>query len=416
MCRLCLLTLALIICGMGSEPKSLLAQNWPRFRGENGSGLSDLPGIPSAWTDDEYAWKIELPQVGHSSPIVWGKTLFITSATEGGGERFVHCLDADSGQERWQRSIQLNRSEKHQKNSWASSTPATDGRHVYVLFADDARQLVIAWDFSGNEVWRRDAGTYESEHGLGASPIVHDGLLLIPNDQVGPSSLIALNTTTGDVVWQSERLPGTTSYSTPIIVSNGQAGYQIIYLSQSNGITSLDPATGKLNWKTVPLPSRTVASPIESNGLIFATSGGGGTGKYLVALQSAPAVSDESRIVYERKTTLPYVPSMIAHNGMLFLWGDKGILVCLELLTGKEIWSHRIEGGFSGSPICIEDRIYCVTESGDVVVIRAGNQFEELGRTPLHDDCHSTPAVANGHLYLRTFRHLMAIKARDGSP
>ena len=160
MCRLCLLTLALIICGMGSEPKSLLAQNWPRFRGENGSGLSDLPGIPSAWTDDEYAWKIELPQVGHSSPIVWGKTLFITSATEGGGERFVHCLDADSGQERWQRSIQLNRSEKHQKNSWASSTPATDGRHVYVLFADDARQLVIAWDFSGNEVWRRDAGTY----------------------------------------------------------------------------------------------------------------------------------------------------------------------------------------------------------------------------------------------------------------
>ena len=129
-------------------------------------------------------------------------------------------------------------------------------------------------------------------------------------------------------------------------------------------------------------------------------------------MQSDPAVSDESRIVFERKTTLPYVPSPIVQNGMLFLWGDKGILVCLELPTGKEIWSQRIDGGFSGSPICIRDRIYCVTESGEVVVIRAGDHFEELGRTALGDDCHATPAVANGHLYLRTFRHLMAIKAR----
>ena len=392
------------------------AQNWSRFRGENGSGISDLPGIPSTWTDDDYAWKIELPYIGHSSPIVWGKTLFVTSATEGGGERFVHCLNADTGQELWQKSIKLNESRKHQKNSWASSTPATDGKRVYVLFADDAQLLAVAWDFNGREAWRRELGAYESEHGLGASPILYDDLLIIPNDQVGPSSLIALNAGTGQIAWQSQRLPGTTSYSTPLIVSNNQQGHQLIYLSESNGITSLDPLTGKLNWKTQKLTSRTVASPVESDGLIFATSGGGGTGKYLVALQSDPAVSDESRIVFERKTTLPYVPSMIAHEGMLFLWGDKGILVCLNLRTGEELWSHRIEGGFSGSPICIEDRIYCVKESGEVVVIRAGDQFEEIGHTALHDECHSTPAVANGHLYLRTFRHLMAVKAQPGSP
>ena len=392
------------------------AQNWPRFRGENGLGICDLPGIPSSWTDDDYAWKIELPYIGHSSPIVWGKTLFVTSATEGGGERFVHCLNADTGKELWQKSIKLNESRKHQKNSWASSTPVTDGDRVYVLFADDAQLLAVAWDFSGQEAWHRELGAYESEHGLGASPILYDGLLIIPNDQVGPSSLIALNAATGEVVWQSERLPGTTSYSTPLIVSSGQQGHQIIYLSESNGITSLDPLTGKLNWKTPKLPSRTVASPVESDGLIFATSGGGGTGKYLVALQSDPAVSDESRIVFERKTTLPYVPSMIVYDGMLFLWGDKGILVCLERQSGRELWSHRIEGGFSGSPICIQDRIFCVTESGEVVVIRAGDQFEELGRSALHDECHSTPAVANEHLYLRTFRHLMAVKAGPGSP
>ena len=391
----------------------LHAQNWPRFRGENGAGTSDLKGIPSTWTDRDYAWKIELPNVGHSSPVIWEKTLFVTSATEGGGERFVHCIDADTGKERWQVSQKLNESKKHEKNSWASSTPVTDGTRVYVLFADDARQFAVAWDFNGKEVWRRELGSYESEHGLGASPILQNGLLIVPNDQVGPSSLMALNAETGVPLWQTERLPGKTSYSTPMIVSNGNRGQQIICLSESNGIAGIDLLTGKQNWKTPKLPLRTVASPVESDGLIFAICGEGGSGKYFAAVQTDSAVSDESRIVFERKLTLPYVPCPVVYNGMLFLWGDKGILVCLELPTGKEIWSQRIDGGFSGSPICIEDRLFCIAENGEVVVIKAADHFEELGRTALGDDCHSTPAVANGHLYLRTFKHLIAIKAKS---
>jgi len=109
---------------------------------------------------------------------------------------------------------------------------------------------------------------------------------------------------------------------------------------------------------------------------------------------------------------LPYVPCPVAFDGLLFLWGDSGIMTCLELPTGNDVWSKRIDGAFSGSPVCIEDRLYCVTESGDVVVLHAGREFRELGRTSLGDDCHSTPAVANGHLYIRTFRHVLAIKAR----
>ena len=391
------------------------AQNWPRFRGENGAGTSDLKGIPSTWTESDYAWKIEFPNAGHSCPIIWDKTLFVTSATEGGAERFVHCIDADTGKEHWQKSLKLNESKKHQKNSWASSTPVTDGTRVYVLFADDARQFAIAWDFKGNEVWRQELGSYDSEHGLGASPILQNGLLIVPNDQVGPSSLMALDAETGKPLWQVERLPGKTSYSTPMIVSNGDRGQQIICVSESNGITGIDLQTGKLNWQTPKLPMRTVASPVASDGMIFAICGEGGSGKYFAAVQTDPAVSDESRIVFERKLTLPYVPCPVVYNGMLFLWGDKGILVCLELPTGKELWSQRIDGGFSGSPICIGDRLFCIAENGEVVIIKAADHFEELGRTPLGDDCHSTPAVANGHLYLRTFRHLMAIKARPGA-
>jgi outer membrane protein assembly factor BamB len=386
--------------------------NWPRFRGENGSGLSSQPGIPVAWSETDYAWKADLPNVGHSAPVVWGQSLFVTTATEGGGERFVHCLDADSGIQKWQASVKMGESKKHLKNSWASSTPATDGVRVYVMFADASSLMIAAWNFEGQQVWTKDLGSYESEHNLGVSPIVQDGLLIVPNDQVGPSSLLALKPETGEVVWTAERSAGKTSYSTPVIAPGKDADLQIICISESNGITSTDLRTGKLNWQTDKLPMRTVASPIVSDGLVFATCGEGGNGKYFAAVKTDIAAAPTSRIVYERKTMLPYVPCLIAKDGLLFLWGDKGIMMCLDLLSGAEVWSERIDGQFSGSPICIENRLYCVTEDGIVVVLNAGREFKELGRTPLGDDCHSTPAVANGHLYLRTFRHIFALKAQ----
>lgn len=403
-------TLILALVSLFQDKAS--AENWPRFRGENGNGLSKQPGIPVAWEATDYAWTIDLPGVGHSAPVIWEKTLFVTSATEGGGTRYLHCLDADSGQQRWQTSVTLGESKKHLKNSWASSTPATDGQRVYVMFADNSKLTISAWDFEGKQVWTKDLGSYESEHNLGVSPLVQDGLLIVSNDQVGPSSLLALNPETGETVWTAERNPGKTSYSTPVIAPGKEGSLQILCISESNGITSTDLRTGKLNWQTPKLPMRTVASPIVADGLIFATCGEGGNGKYFAAAKIDPDADNVTRIVYERKTMLPYVPCLVAKDGLLFLWGDKGIMVCLEIATGKEVWSERIDGQFSGSPVCIEDRLYCVTEDGIVVVLQAGHEFRELGRTALGDDCHSTPAVANGHLYLRTFHKVFAVKAK----
>jgi outer membrane protein assembly factor BamB len=306
----------------------------------------------------------------------------------------------------------MGESHKHMKNSWASSTPATDGSVVCALFADGQRQLAKAWDINGRELWERDLGSYESEHGLGVSPIMHDGLVLIANDQVGPSSILALDAKTGSTVWSTERTPGKTSYSTPVVAPDGRGGQQLICISESSGVSGLDLSTGKLNWQTPKLPMRTVASPIVSEGLVFATCGEGGNGKYFAALRTDSQISADQRTVFERKTMLPYVPGLISRQGLLFLWGDKGILVCLELPTGREVWSERIDGAFSGSPICIEDRLYCVTEDGTVVVVQAGPEFRELGRTSLGDDCHSTPAVANGHLYFHTFHKVLALRAK----
>lgn len=387
-------------------------ENWSRFRGENGFGVSLQPGIPTSWEESEIAWKVQLEHVGHSSPVIWGKTLLITTATEGGGKRFLHSFNADTGEQNWVAAVTMSDSPKHQKNSWASSTPVTDGEVICMMMADAESQRVGAWDFAGRELWIRDLGTFESQHGLGVSPVLHDGVLLVPNDQRGPSTLEAMDSRTGKSIWVSERLPGNTSYSTPALVDDGRGGLQVICISQSSGVAGLDFRTGKQLWRTPELPMRSVASPVVVNGLTFVTCGSGGNGKYLAAVRTSATVNDSERIVFERRTTLPYVPCLIADKGLLYLWGDKGIIVCLRQETGEEVWMKRIDGAFSGSPILIEDRIYCASEEGEMVVLRTGEEFEELGRTPLGDFCHSTPSVGNGHLYVHTFNSLIAVKAK----
>jgi outer membrane protein assembly factor BamB len=399
------LTVVLLLARCGAA-----GDNWPRFRGENGAGISTESGIPVTWGAEQVAWKVELGNVGHSSPVIWGDRVFVTTATEGGSTRFLHCRSTRDGAELWQAKVELGESKKHLKNSWASSTPCTDGNIVCCLFADGSQQLARAWDLAGRELWTRELGSYESEHGLGVSPILEDGLVIIANDQVGPGAILALEAATGKTVWSTERSPGKTSYSTPVIAPDGAGGRQVVCVSESSGVSGLDLKTGKLLWQTPKLPMRTVASPIIADGLVFATCGEGGNGKYFAAIRTEPGLDVASRIVYERKTMLPYVPCLVAKDGLLFLWGDKGIMVCLEQATGREIWVERIDGAFSGSPICVEDRLYCVTEDGTVVVLHAGAEFRELGRTPLGDDCHSTPAVAGGTLYFHTFRHLIAVR------
>ncbi len=393
---------------------SARGDNWPRFRGDNGAGLSTQSGIPATWNDDDYAWKIDLPGVGHSSPVIWGKSLFITSAKEDGTQRSLQCLDADSGTERWQIPLSFGRSEKHPKNSWASSTPVTDGERVYLVSADEESQIAAAWDFSGNQIWSRNLGAFSREHGQGASPIVAGDLLIVPNDQPGPSSLLALRVTDGEVVWQVERPSAHTTYSTPMLLPAGEGRQQVICLSQPTGMSSYDLATGALKWQTKPMPMRTVSSPVEFGGVVIATCGSAGTGKYLMAVDTGDAVAAESRIVFERTTQLPYVPTSIARDGLLFLWGDTGVLKCLELPSGEEVWMKRVTGGtFSGSPIWVDGRLFAVSEEGEVFVVRASREYEFLGRTSLGEGSHATPAVANGHLYLRTFGKLFALPAGD---
>ncbi|HUG92809.1 MAG TPA: PQQ-binding-like beta-propeller repeat protein, partial [Planctomycetaceae bacterium] len=388
--------------------------NWPRFRGENGDGHSDLKGLPTSFSPGELDWNIELPGFGHGSPIVWEGTLFVTSALgednelQGGVVRFLHCLEARTGREKWSRIIGTSESHRHVKNSWASSTPATDGERVYVAFADLDNYWLSAYDFEGNLDWRRNLGPFESQHGMGVSPILYKDLVILPNDQDGPSSVMAFDRRTGRTAWSTLRSIERASYATPLVIEHNGGPPQLICASGATGISSLDPDSGRLNWSTgqfgVPPQTRTVSSPVYAGGLIVQSNGGGGKGFYMVAVDPDLSLAPGgNRIRHFRDKTLPYVPTPIVHGEYLFLWGDAGVVHCVEPASGRELWMKRVPGKYSGSPVCIDGKLYIISEEGDVVVIAAEPEFRELGRSSLGDPSHSTPAVAQGRLYLRTF-------------
>lgn len=395
----------------------IYAGNWPQFRGPDGTGVSSEKNIPVTWSPGDYKWDVAIEGTGHAAPIIWEDHVFVTSAEDEGAVRSLVCLNAKSGQQRWSRSIGMNRSKKHQKSSWASSTPVTDGERVYVAFADKENYLVAAYDFAGELVWRRNLGAFESQHGLGVSPILFEDMLIVPNDQDGPSFIVALDRQSGTTKWVSDqRSFREASYSTPIIIQDKGQPAQLICLSGAMGVTGLDPHTGALQWRTEEFPLRTVASPVYGGGLIIASCGQGGRlGVKQIAVDPRHwDKNGQASIKWTREKLIPYVPTPIVLGEYLFEWSDLGIVTCVALPTGKEVWTQRVGGEYSSSPLCIDGKLYGVDEDGRVVVIEAGPEFKELGTAELGDNSNSTPAVANGRLFLRTFQRLKCLEAKRG--
>lgn len=392
--------------------------HWPRFRGPNGTGVSDLKGVPLQWTESDYEWVITLPGLGHSSPVVWDRALFVTTALDD-GTRTLHRFDALTGDEVWAQSVRLQTDVLHKKNSLASGTPALDAERVYVPFADDERYLILAYTHAGEQAWTADLGPFLSQHGQGMSPVLYEGLLIVPNDQDGPSTLTALDCRTGETVWSVPRKVGVVSYAAPFILELPGRDPQLISLSGATGLSGHNPRTGEELWSSGELPQRTVSSAVYGNGVVIASCGQAGVGKYMLAVDPTGS-GDVSRthVRYERAEaeTLHYVPTPIVRGEHLYLWCDRGFVCCLEMATGRTVWRERIGGNYSGSPVLIDGRLYCISEEGEIAVIGAEPVFTDYGRSPLGGGSHSTPAVANGRVYFRGFDRLACLAARSATP
>ena len=396
------------------------AQEWTRFRGPNGSGQIETI-LPAEFSPSEFNWRVELPGIGHSSPVLWGERIFLLSADPDNATRYVLCLHAADGRTLWKRSYASAQHHLHARSSYASSTPAVDQDRVYVAWSTPAETTLMALTHDGKEVWRNDLGPWVSQHGFGTSPILDNDLVILsnsqqaeqlkPGQQPGKSQMMAFDRRTGQAAWSTPRKTVRVCYSVPCIYRPENGPAELICCSTAEGIFSLDPASGKPNWSTEgALSMRTVASPIIVAGLIFGSTGSGGGGNYLIAVRPGP----KPEVVYEVRRKAPYVPTPVAREGLLFLWDDKGFVSCLDASSGKPHWKEqRVPGDYSGSPVRAGDKIYCINEDGVLVAIAAEKQFQLLGTTPLGEPSRATPAVAGGRMYLRTESHLISVGGKS---
>jgi outer membrane protein assembly factor BamB len=388
------------------------AQQWTRFRGPNGTGVNSGASIPSHWTDKDIHWSIELPGRGHSSPVIWANKIFVTSADLHAPKLHLSCINTGNGQPFWQKDFDLVPYPLHQYNTFATSTPTVDAKAVYLTWLTRGHYMLGAFDHSGQQVWVRDLGSFESQHGSGASPIVYNDMVFATKDPDGESFMIAVNAADGTTRWQTPLHGTRADYATPCLYQTGSDDPAVlVFTSMDDGVLALDPATGHKAWQLDKVFSlRCVSSPVLASGVIVGSCGSGGGGNYVAAVRPPDKTSSHKpELAYTIRKAAPYVPTSVAVGQWLFLWSEAGIVSCLEAPTGAVKWQERVGGNYFASPICIDGRLFGVSTTGQVVVLEASDTFHELARNTLPEGTQATPAVDGGRLYIRTFEHLISI-------
>ena len=391
-----------------------VAQEWTRFRGPNGTGISAAKNVPVTWTEADYRWRIDLPGIGHSQPVIWGDKLFVTTALDAGKERLFLCLNKQDGRELWRKSYAQPTHRPGNRNaSFANGSPVVDAQRVIACFVSRDSFWVRSFDHDGKELWSRDLGTFTSQHGHGASPMIYENTVIVTNDQDGESFVIALDLKTGEPVWKTPRRPAPeyTAYGTPCVYSPAGGKAELILTSQSHGISSLDPRTGAPNWESPVYDKRVVASPVVAGDVVIGSCGqGGGAGNYLSAIKlGGRGDVSKTHVAYTLRKATPYVPTPLYLDGRVYLISDAGFATALEASTGRQIWSERLGAEFFSSPVLIDRKIYVPTTKGEMIVLATGDTYRLLARNPIGEGTHSTPCVDGGRIYQRTMTHLVCI-------
>ncbi len=441
---LCFACLAIGPVGQEDTPRF----NWPSFRGPHASGVADGQDPPVAWDADSggnVLWKTPIPGLGHSSPIIWGDRIFLTTAvssdpdsvfrygTDGRQDRRsdrsahvwqVYAIDRRSGEVLWIReptdgppSVQ-----RHPKNSYATATPATDGEHVVVLIATGG---LSAYDFDGDLLWEVELGPFNAgasydgayQWGSASSPIIWDDLVIVQADQQEGSFIAAFDIDTGREVWRTPR-ELISSFATPTI----HVGAERVELVTNGAGTMFgyDPRTGEELWRMAGSSLNTTPTPVSHEELIFITSGyrtrpifavrEGATGD----ISLATGESSSLHVAWSTPRDGPYIASPLVYRGYLYVVSANGVLTVFEAATGERAYKRRIGdtgGAYSASPVAADGRIYLTSEDGDVFVLRAGPEYELLATNRMHEVCLATPAISEGQIFIRTTGHLYAVEA-----
>ncbi|HEY2251872.1 MAG TPA: PQQ-binding-like beta-propeller repeat protein, partial [Planctomycetaceae bacterium] len=368
------------------------ASDWPRFRGPNGAGISNDTGVPTEiGVSKNLLWKVEIPGLGNSSPIVAKQRIFLQTASNDGRKRLILCLDLTNGKQLWSQSFSGETAHTHNKNTLASGSGATDDTHVYMPFWDGHRLALSAYDFDGKPAWTTDLGPFPGgQHGAGHSPIVLGGKVILANDQDGLAEVIGVDAAKGDVAWRTLRKPFRSSFSTPIVWERPGLPPEILVTS-TDGVSGYDlhgAEKWRWIWESNTIPLRTVGSAILSQGMVFFTGGNGPGDRHAVAVDLGPKAGPPSpKLAWEIKKDFPYVPCMLSRGDHLYFINDLGIAGCYVAKTGAKVWNNRLPecGGVTSSPVMVENRIYAFSENGHAFVFAAEPKFELLASAHLDE-------------------------------
>lgn len=419
MSRLCLLFCLLVVtvtsCGRGKGPPVAAVteisaspttatesapsiewgpDDWPVWRGPQVDGVVPAQGLPTEWSDTQnVVWKAKLPGRGHSSPIVLGDRLYLTTADEATKVQSVLCLDRKDGAIVWQKEIHRDHFEDtmHHENTQATSTLACDGQQLYALFLNDRKIWATALNLKGDQVWQREVGPFASKFGYSASPVLYKSLVILGADHQQGGYLAALDRKSGEIVWRKSR-PAIASFASPRVVS--LAGKDQLVICGCKLVASYHPETGDLLWETSGTAESGVGTPVVMQDLVFASGG--------YPEQDTVALHGDGTVAW-RKPVKAYCTSLLAHEGSLFLVGDDGVARCFEGATGDEKWKHRLQGNFRVSPILHDGNLYITNMQGKTFVFRASpEKFQSIAENQLGDEGFASPAVSRGQMFLRT--------------
>ena len=423
--------------------------DWPQWRGPGGHGVSSETGFPSEWSPTKnIKWKTEIPGRGHSSPVVWGDRIFLTTSIKGepvpGGRKaqvhldfsnrpgYVHpeavgidyfhrletlAVHAKTGKILWKQTSYegLMADDHHKSNNYASSTVVTDGKFVYAFFESLG---LYAYDFNGKLKWKSSVGdVIKAGLGPGTSPILFGNLIILQCDQeMGAGSFItALDKKNGKPVWRVER-KNRRSWATPLLLK--VADHFELVTSGAESVTSYDPATGKELWRANGTESHPIPSPVTGHGLVIMTAGSQAKRALAIRLGGTGDLTDSPSIVWRHGKGTAYVASPVVHGDYVYLVSDGGIITCLKLDTGEVVY----EGGrvpvpsqIRASLAAFEDKLLVTSDEGKTFVIRAGEKFEVLATNTVEEPVWASPALSRGTIYIRGAEHLFAIAADNKS-
>jgi outer membrane protein assembly factor BamB len=442
------LALALVLTASAAH-----AQNWPSFRGPNASGVADGHATATTWDAAKGAgvlWKTPIPGIAVSSPIVWGDTVFVTTAVSSDPKAvFRHglygdvepsndvsrhswrvlAIDKRTGKLRWERVAHegIPRTKRHTKSSQASCTPVTDGRVVVAWFGSEG---LYAYDLAGKLLWKQDLGRIDAgwffdpdyEWGAASSPVIYKDLVILQVDRQKDSFVAAYRLKDGTEAWRTarEEIP---SWGTPTVYQGPPRDELVTHATKF--IRAYDPATGKELWRLGPNSEITTPTPIVAHGMVYVTNGYGGIqpiyairpgGTGDLTLQGEATSSPH--IAWSTKRGGPYTPTPVVYGDLLYVVTNNGVLSAYDAKTGERAYQERVAGkggAFSASPVAADGKIYLAGEDGDVFVVKAGRKPEWLATNPMGEVLMATPAISDGVLFVRGMSHVFAIAGRPGN-